>query len=251
LSNQVQGYIIAAVASICVIAYSHAQLTEELGASRANSQPVLIPTAQSAKLTSLGFDRILADFFWLSFVGYLGDSGKRRLDHFELADRYIELIVGLDPQFLDAYWFAAFTIGGELRNPKRASEILEAGIEANPDSWHLPFIAGINQYLYAGNEVLAAKYYRVAAKYPGAPEWLLRQAQILDSDAPHLVKQADSWMNICRCAQAVAVREHARKQCIWLWVQVYKNAPNDAYRNRAREVLKELGVDVGSLKKPE
>ena len=244
--------IVFVVLTMSVVGVAHYRLKSLVTAySDANSQQMIFPAVSTVRLVSLGFDKLIADFFWLAFVTYVGDKSQRNVDHYSRSEKYIELITSLDPLFSSAYWFAAFTIGGEQSNPRRAAEILDAGIEQNPDNWYIPFIAGINQYLYAGDYAAAARYYRIAASYPGAPRWLLGQAKILESDSPRLIKAANSWLNVYLASDSGFVKDQAREKCIWLWVQVYKTAPNDAYRNRAREVLKELGVDVGSLKKPE
>lgn len=219
---------------------------QALGSSRE-----LLPSAHSAQLVSLGFDRLAADYFWLRFVSYIGDVRARQLDRYALADRYIDLITDLDPGFVQAYWFAAFVIGGDQRNPTRAAELIDYGVKQNPDNWYLPFIAGINQLLYRNDATAAVKYYRIASNYPGAPSWLARQAEILKVEEPRLVKEANIWFNVFKSTDDRLVKTRSLERCVWLWVQVYKTAPNHAYRDRAREVLKELGVDVASLKKPE
>ena len=211
----------------------------------------LVPAPSSVKLMSFGFDRLLADYYWLQLVSYVGDAELQSADKYSKAEQYIDLVVELDPNFISAYWFASFIIGGDLKSPARAAEILEKGINNNPDSWYIPFIAGINQFLFARDQIRAAKYYRRAAQFPEAPDWLVRQAEILETNSPLIVKEANSWHSVYKSTAEGPVKEHARERCVWLWVQVYKTAPNDAYRNRAREVLRELGVDVGSLKKPE
>lgn len=249
LNIQTWFLFIATATSLLVGAYSHAELNHRLNSNFGSIRPTFVPDAQLAKFVSLGFDRLVADYFWLSFIGYLGDSEKRKHDHFALAERYIDLIIALDPQFIEAYWFAAFTVGGDMHDPDRAARILEIGIENNPENWYLPFIAGMNQYLYAGDELAAARFYRIASKYPGAPDWFVRQAQIMENKAPRLVKEANSWLNIYNAAENDAVRERAMNTCIRLWVQVYKTAPNDEYRQKAREVLGRIGVDVITLER--
>lgn len=235
-----------------VIGVSHSLLHDALNRCQSHlAAPQLLPDYQTVQTISLGFDRLAADYFWLSFVGYVGNAQERKRDRYALADDYLELITGLDNQFVQAYWFAAFIVGGEQNNPRRAAQIIEGGIVHNSESWHLPFIAGVNQLLYAKDEIAGARFFRAAAKHPGSPRWLSRQAEILEAKIPGLLKQANCWYHVLNSAGSPQVREHARERCVWLWVQVYKTAPNDAYHNRAREVLKELGVDVGSLKKPE
>lgn len=218
--------------SIATGLHCHGRLVSLLDQSEVINHPQPVPSAKSLKTVSLGFEQLLADYYWLKLISYVGDIGLQRRDRLAKAEQIIELVTEIDPHFVSAYWFAAFIIGGDMRNPKRAGEILDWGIQKNSDNWYLPFIAGVNQYLYAGNETEAAKYYKIASKYPGAPAWLRRQAQILDTNSPRLIKQAISWLNILRSANSDAIKEHARKQCRWLWVKVYKTAPNDAYRER-------------------
>jgi len=235
------------VAALLAANFFHARLSR-LTAAEVHMRP-LIPTSQAIKLVSLGFDQVIADYYWLEFVSYVGDVRARQKDRYALASHYIKLITELDPNFVQAYWFAAFIVGGDQGRPREAADIIDFGIEHNADSWYLPFIGGVNQYLYAHDEVRAAKYYRQASKYPGAPVWLDRQAKILETKTPRLVKEAYSWLNIYDSAEEARVKEHAKEKSIWLWVQVYKNAPNEDYRRKAKETLLHLGIDLDALVK--
>lgn len=227
--------------------FYHAQLQNITTDQQLTESVELIPTAPAVSLVSLGFDQVVADYFWLEFVNYVGDSKKRSLDRYDRADKYIDLITGLDPQFVQAYWFAMFIVSGEQRRPDRAADLIERGIRANPNNWYLPFIAGVNQLLYAKNDDAAAKYYRQAAKYPGAPNWLERQAQIIEAHAPRLIKEGYSWLSIFKSASESRVREHAKEQSVRIWVRAFKSAPNTAYKDEARRVLYSLGVDIDAI----
>jgi len=204
----------------------------------------LIPSPHSIKMVTLGFDHLLADYFWLQFIAYVGDAQPRLKDRYALADRYVDLIATLDPQFVQVYWFAAFTVGGDEHQPQRAAEIIDRGIQANPNNWFLPYIAGVNQYLYAGNEKSAARYYRMAARFPDAPFWLESQAEVLESTAPRFFKEANSWLGIYTSAREPVVKEQARHKSIYYWLSIYKSAPTEKIRVRSRQVLHELGVEV-------
>lgn len=235
------------VVSLMVIHLSHLRLKDSLIEPRLPNEGSLIPSAQAVRLVSLGYEQLLADFYWLQFVSYVGDVTQRKMDRYALAVKYLDLITELDPHFTQAYWFAAIVVGGDAANPKRAAEIIDRGIEANPDNWYLPFIAGVNQYLFANDQVAAAKYYRMASKFPHAPNWLERQADILETEAPRLVKEAHIWSNIYDSAQDKRVKDRARDKAIWLWVQVFKSAPNETFRDKARTALRRLSVDIDSI----
>ncbi|MCW5821238.1 MAG: hypothetical protein KIT34_00455 [Cyanobacteria bacterium TGS_CYA1] len=235
--------VIASIVLIAIVQICRHNV-EQFKATFSQDKVVFIPSPHGIKLISLGFDQLLADCYWLLFVSYVGDTPARENDKFAYADEYLDLITGLDPYLVKAYWFAAFTVGYEQRRPNKAAELIERGIRANQDNWYLPFIAGINQYLYAGNEVTAAKYYRQAAKYPEAPKWLSRQASILESKIPSKVKEINVWSNIYYSETEPRVREMAKQKLIGLWGQIIASHPPRNISNKAIAALKDLGVDI-------
>ncbi len=203
-----------------------------------------IPAASVLKPISLGYDQLLADLWWLSFIQYYGDSRARALDHYALAYKYLDLVTQLDPKFVQLYWFSAFAIGCDNKRPQLAAALIERGIESNQDNWYLPFIAGINQYLFAQNETAAAKYYRIAAKFPDAPSWLERQAAIIEAHMPSLLKEINTWANIYNSSQEALVKRKAALQLRSLWLTVYTTVPSLAAKQRAKSELKALGFDT-------
>lgn len=209
-----------------------------------NQLEILLPAPQAAKLLTLGFDQLMADCYWLGFVNYVGDNNAREVDHYSVSDKYLDLITTLDPNFVQPYWFTAFVVGSEQGQPKRAQEIIDRGITANPDNWYLPYIGGINMYLFGHDEVSAARYYRNASRYPGAPNWLARQADILEAKIPSQIKELNTWSNIYSTSDDGMVRALAKEKLTEGWMRVFERAPTDPIRQRARAALKELGIDV-------
>lgn len=201
-----------------------------------------VPSAQAVSLVALGYDQLVADFYWLAFVSYVGDSAARAEDHYRLADKYLDLVTGLDPRFTQPYWFCAFTVGSDQNRPLRANEILERGIRANQNNWYLPYIAGINLYLFAHDEVGASKYYQAASKFPDAPKWLARQSEILAARIPSSIKEINTWDAIYRTEKAPLIRTRAKERLIHLWSRVYTQSPTGEIRGRAKLALAELGV---------
>lgn len=244
------GEISMLVVLCLVIHLCHQKTNELLTAASTGADASPIPSAQTVKLVSLGYDQLIADVYWLAFIQYIGDGVAREKDKGPLAVPYLDLITELDPHFMQAYWFAAFVVGGEQKSPKLAAEILERGLRENTDTWYMPFIAGINQYLYAKNEPAAARYYRMAAKYEGAPKWLERQASILEAKIPSMIKEINIWTNVYESAEESRVKEHAKERLINLWVTTFKNSPTEEIRKRAKNALLGLGVDVDRLTQP-
>lgn len=199
---------------------------------------------QEVKLFCLGHEQLAADIYWLRFIQYIGDGAARRTDKYENAYDYLDLVTSLDPRFTQPYWFAAFVVGAEMKRPDLAQKLIERGIQANQDNWYLPFIAGINQYLFAHNETAAANYYRLAAKFPDSPKWLGRQAEILQAKIPSLVKEVNTWDTIYRTSTDQLVKERAKERLAATWMRVFKVSPSEEIRKKARKALAELGVEV-------
>jgi hypothetical protein len=203
-----------------------------------------LPEPFVLKLCALGFEQTLADFYWLGFIQYLGDKQNGARYGYSQSEKFIRIIIELDPHFLKVYYFAAFIIGSELHQPEIAAQIIQHGIEENPNSWYLPFIAGINQYLYAHNEIRAAKYYRMAAKFPDAPKWLERQARILEAKIPSTIKEVNVWDSIYASSTDAGVKEKARVRLVGLWLRVYRSSPSREIKKRALEQLQKFGASL-------
>lgn len=233
--------VLLIVGLVLLIAYSRSKIAT---ITPEESKSLMLPAPQAAKLMSLGFDQLLADCFWLAFINYVGDRATRTAEGYKQADDYLDLITTLDPNFVQPYWFTAFVVGSEQGEPKRAKEIIDRGITANPDNWYLPYIGGINMYLFGHDEVEAARYYRHASRYPDAPNWLARQADILEAKIPSQIKELNTWSNIYSTSDDGMVRDMAKEKLTEGWMHVFERAPTDPIRQRARAALKELGIDV-------
>jgi len=197
----------------------------------------VLPKPEALHLLSLGYDQILADMYWLSFIQYFGDGPARQIDHYSKCYDYLNLVSALDSHFIQAYWFALFAVGAEQRRPDLADRIISRGLSANQDNWYLPYIAGVNQFINSKDEKAAAKYYKMAAKFPGSPPWLTRQAQILDTNLPRLFKEIRTWNTVYESNPDGLVRAAARSKLIDLWRYVYRHTPE---AHSKQEVIKQL-----------
>jgi hypothetical protein len=236
-NSKILGLIICLLMG-CLGWFARAQSERLLKAE--NTGTSFVPSPVALKMLSLGYDRLLADYYWLEFVQYVGDTVPRERDNYPEASRYIDLIITLDPQLVKTYYFAAFIIGKEQNRPNEAADFIERGMRANQDNWYLPFLAGVNQYLYAHDEDEASRYYRLASTYPHAPKWLAQQADILKAKIPSYIKEINIWDSLYRSAKDSESKEKARVKLYSLWQAVYKSAPTAKIQKRAFEQLNKL-----------
>jgi tetratricopeptide (TPR) repeat protein len=133
---------------------------------------------QGAKLKnySLGFNGLLADWYWMQTLQYIGDKVIHARENVNIDDLrplnprlmypMLENATDLDPQFLAAYSFGAVVLPAV--DAEQAIRITEKGIANNPDQWrlyqHLGFI-----YWRLKQYDKAAAAYEEGAKIEGAP----------------------------------------------------------------------------------
>lgn len=226
---------------VLVILQAHQRLTESLK-DTSFPENLVARYPHPLKLVTLGYDQLIADVLWLQVVQLIGGSSSAAI--YEQEKELLTNIVELDPHITSSYYFAAFFLGGEAHQPEAAASIIEKGLKSNPNDWNLPFVAGINQYLYMHNATAASRYYRMAAELPGAPKWLGRQAKILELNIPSIIKQINIWHSIYNSNEDGMVKESAKRKLCELWLQVYRRSPSDVVKHSASDQLKALGVHL-------
>jgi tetratricopeptide (TPR) repeat protein len=182
--------------------------------------PVL-PKAEAIKPFLFGMDNLVADWYWLQYVQYFGDSAARKKTNFDYCDDYLELITALDPKFVKAYAAADYAVAGMQENPDKALKILARGILINPaaeGSWELyRNYAGV-AFLYKKDLPTAAKYFTKAADAPGAP------------------------VVFRSFAAAFYNKMNDKERAMNLWIQYYREAPTQELKDKTKKKLTDLGV---------
>jgi tetratricopeptide (TPR) repeat protein len=127
---------------------------------------------------SLGFEGLIADWYWMQSLQYIGDKivraeGQINLDNLKplnprLLYPMLDSATDLDPHFLVVYSYGAVVL--PAIDPEQAIKITEKGIANNPNEWRLYQHLG---YIYwrLGNFEKAAEVYEQGGKIAGAPQF--------------------------------------------------------------------------------
>jgi tetratricopeptide (TPR) repeat protein len=139
---------------------------------------------------SLGFEGLIADWYWMQSLQYLGDKivknpdAKISLDNLNslnprLLYPYLDNATTLDPQFLSVYEFGATVLPAIDKD--KAIKLLRKGIEENPNQWRLYQHLG---YIYwrLGDFEKASEVYATGAKTPNAPKFMQMMTAKTKSD---------------------------------------------------------------------
>jgi tetratricopeptide (TPR) repeat protein len=158
------------VASIAVVTgVVHAEIDT---GSADSAGRLRLPDARIAKVASLGFHPVLADWAWvqaLQLVGGDGDGVQKGAG--EIADA-IEFVAALDPWVDHPYRFAALWLTNSADEVRRANKLLQKAIAYHPGDWRNRFYLGYNEFFYLQDPERAARALKPAIGMRGAPNYL-------------------------------------------------------------------------------
>jgi len=134
---------------------------------------------QTVRRLSLAFNGLVADWYWMRALQYVGGKVLSAPAHVPLENLgqldlrllapFLDTATTLDPQFMEAYEYAAIVLP-EV-DLLEAIRITKKGIAANPSAWRLYHHLG---YIYwrQGDFQTAAEAYGQGAVLPGTPRWM-------------------------------------------------------------------------------
>jgi len=134
-----------------------------------------LPKGEYLKLAVLGYRQLAADLIWLKAVQHLGEKRQTRAGYLS-AYHAVDVLTDVDPTFVAAYLATGSVLGVWAGLPRESIALLTKGMRHHPEVWQLPFYVGYDYFYELGDPVMAARYFRMAAVLPGAPDYLPRLA---------------------------------------------------------------------------
>ncbi len=156
-------------AAIATTGVAHAHFDTR---SRLSRGEILVPSPESARLWSLGFDAVLADYYWLRALGVVGSETGAVEAKGELVASLIEVVTGIDPWVDHPYRFAAVWLTRDADMIRRGNELLKRGISYHPLDWRNRYHLGFNHFFYLEEKMAAADVLETAVDLDGAPRYL-------------------------------------------------------------------------------
>jgi len=141
-----------------------------------------LPKGEYLKIAVLGYRQIAGDLIWLKAVQHFGDPNQT-VQGWLWAYHATDVVTDLDPKFVFAYQAGGTVLGVWAGRPHESIALLMKGIRHNPDAWQLPFYVGYDYFFELHDTENAAKYFRLAAALPGAPEYLPKLAARMTVEA--------------------------------------------------------------------
>lgn len=165
---------------------------------------------------TFGFDNLVADWTFLNFLQYYGDTPAREQTGYSLSPAYFDIITRLDPRFVDIYLFLSGSISYQLGKPDQAAQLMDRGTRAlspqiNPRSYLVWRFKGLDHLLLLGDIPAAIHSYEMAAQWAAqSPDFavapLYREtANFLKQDPNSVPARFQAWSMVYY--QAVAAKD--------------------------------------------
>jgi tetratricopeptide (TPR) repeat protein len=216
------------VASACLILSLAASAfvldrTDRLRPQATLDEVLFLSSPTVIKRASLGYDGLLACIYWTRAVQYFGYRHHSFAASYNLLAPLLEITTHLDPHLLVAYEFGTSFLAPQpphgAGQPERAIELMEYGIQNNPDNWRLYYDLGFVYYMELGDYKKAAETFERGSHVPNAHPFLKVMA--------------------AQMAQHAGEYETARM----LWSATYQTTQDKQIRDNAVEHLRALRVD--------
>lgn len=167
-----------------------------------------LPSGKFMEQASLGYKQIVADLIWFQAVQYYG--GYRKEEHdLTYFEGLIDLVTDLDPHFVFPYVFGAVVMSQDMESFDSGMHLLKKGMRHNPTNWDLPFEVGFLYFIDARNHDMAARYFDLASRMPGAPDVTRRFAAFVYSRAGHKSLSIRMWEELKETTEEPYMRDLA------------------------------------------
>ena len=202
-----------------------------------------LPNGKALRTLSLGFERLVADLFWVRTIYYVGDDVAAAANYPDAA-RLAHLVTDIDPYFSSVYVLMNSVLSGLRMDPDSAIELLKKGT-AYSDYWRIYFLLGFNYFMEKGDYAEGARWIEEAAKKGGPPYLPLLAARLYAQGGDPETAMGFIQARLLQEEQP-EVRKDLEKRYRDLWI-TRDLGRIDAAIEAHKDELGELPADVPSL----
>lgn len=137
---------------------------------------LFISSPKALKRMSLGYEGLLADIYWTRAVQYFGGKHQAGAKDYNLLAPLLQITTTLDPQLIVAYQYGGNFLAPKPPNgggmPQAAINLVNYGIQQNPNDWHLYYQLGFIYFMELNDYQHAAEAFARGGDIPGSHPWL-------------------------------------------------------------------------------
>jgi tetratricopeptide (TPR) repeat protein len=186
------------------------------------------------KLPTFGFDNMVADWHFIDFIQYFGDSELRSQAGYAAAMEYFDAMLDRDPRFLFAYFYLSSTGSIYAGKPEKSVSMMDRGLKSLT-----PKVPDRGYYIW---RLKAVDELLFLDRIPDARKSMLNAADWASQAA------TPEGQNVAKLSQGTAnylARNPNSKQAQFdAWNMVLSSAVDDTVVKRAIEGIRSTGGKV-------
>ena len=209
---------VSIVAGACLVIFLAASAVmlhriDELRPQATIEEVLYLSSPKVLKRASLGYDGLLADIYWTRAVQYFGGRHHAVAKSYNLLYPLLDITTHLDPQLVAAYQFGASFLAPAppegAGQPERAIQLMEYGIQNNPNNWKLYYDLGFVYYMNLKDYRKAADAFNRGSKVPNAHPFLRLLAAQMAEHAGEFGTARMMWSATYQSSQEQFIRQNA------------------------------------------
>lgn len=185
----------------------------QLAAIHQERDDLVLRSGKLVKVLSLEYAPLMADLYWTRVVQYYGDKHARRDSNLELLWPLLDVTTTLDPNLLVAYRFGSTFLSEPVPrgagHPELGIQLLQRGIQANPDYWRFYEDLGFIYYFDMKNYAKASAAFEEGSKNPDSQIWMKVMAAKIASEGASLATSIFLWNDVYQTTKDPQVKENA------------------------------------------
>src|SRR3984957_19377734 len=206
------------VASACLIVSLSASLfvlhrADQLRPLAAPDEVLFLSSPKVIKRASLGYNGLMACIYWTRAVQYFGYRPHVFATTYNLLSPLLEITAHLDPHLMVAYEFGTGYLAPQpphgAGEPEQAIELVEYGIQTNPDNWRLYYDLGFVYYMELHDYKKAAETFERGSHIPNAHPFLKVMAAQMAQHAGEYQTAEMLWSATYQTAQDAQIKKNA------------------------------------------
>jgi tetratricopeptide (TPR) repeat protein len=174
---------------------------------------LVLRSGKLLKVMSLEYAPLMADMYWTRVVQYYGDKAVRHDANLELLWPLLDVTTTLDPHLLVAYRFGSMFLSENAPKgagrPDLGIQLIQRGIQANPDYWRLYEDLGFIYYFELHDYDKAAAAFLEGSKNPQALPWMKVLAAKVSEQGDNPETSEFLWNEIYTSTKDPQMKENA------------------------------------------
>ncbi|HYL84099.1 MAG TPA: hypothetical protein VE263_07690 [Candidatus Angelobacter sp.] len=175
---------------------------------------ILLNSGKLVKMMSLEFAPLTADFYWTRVVQFYGNKHVRGNANMEGLWPLLDITTTLDPNLLVAYRFGAMFLSQHAPSgagrPDLAVQLIQRGIQANPDYWRFYEDLGFVYYFDLKDYRRASEAFLEGSKNPKAQLWMKVMAAKIAAEGESYATSMFLWNDVYTTATDPEMKKNAK-----------------------------------------